>query len=600
MVRIKAIYYLFMEKFRRIDFQNKLFFGFLIVIILPMTILGIYSYKRSSFIMEEQEKNSIKEMLEQVEIDISKRISQLETVSDLIVNNEEIQGIISYPIDKSLYNQIMDYGLMKKFFTTLEENFNIFRIRLYLNSERLYTNEDTNIFNMEKLSSIPDLELNLDHINKIYWKSTYQQNYLYNQSNNTISAYRILKNISQHNQLLGVYFIDISEAEIYEVLEKFPIKKGAYICIIDEKGNLVSSEDKSKLGHKLDIPNIEEILTMKDGNMIYKNHLFSVKSINSVNWKIIYSTPMQLIAESSKSIRNFSLFIILIALFLSLSLSRLISFSILKRLNYLFKVMKYKEENDKINLVSIDPSILCYEGDEIDDLILTYNQLVFRVSTLISEVYEVKLEELSSKLKELESNINAHFLYNTLDSIKSCLEGGKKQEASNMITMLANFFRIAMSKGRDKITIKNELEMVTYYLKLQKMHYTDKFDWDIKTDADISEFLIPRFTLQPIIENALNHGIRNKINKGMINVHGYFDGDTIVIDISDNGVGMSEEKLKELEEFMGKVTYSSDKAYGLVNVNTRIKLTFGNTYGLKIQSKENMGTLVQVIIPIEL
>ena len=197
----------------------------------------------------------------------------------------------------------------------------------------------------------------------------------------------------------------------------------------------------------------------------------------------------------------------------------------------------------------------------------------------------------------LQEQINPHFLYNTLDAIVWLAEENKSAEVVKMVTSLSDFFRTTLSKGHDYITVKEERTHIESYLEIQQFRYQDILDYEIQMDEEIYGYIIPKLTLQPLVENALYHGIKNKRGKGKILITGKKQGDKIIFQVIDNGKGMTEEELNSLRKKMaGTDTGDEAKGFGVSNVNQRIKYYYGEEYGVFFESKENEGTNATIII----
>ena len=200
-------------------------------------------------------------------------------------------------------------------------------------------------------------------------------------------------------------------------------------------------------------------------------------------------------------------------------------------------------------------------------------------------------------LRLLQEQINPHFLYNTLDTIVWLIEGNQEEAAVEMVVALSDFFRLVLSKGRELISLKEEKEHISSYLEIQAVRYRDILEYDIRIDPLLYDYQILKLTLQPLVENALYHGIKYKRAKGHIHITGKKEGENLRLTVSDNGVGMDPEDLQQLREDMERPCKEADKGFGLANVNERIHIHFGPEYGMKIQSEKGKGTRVELTIP---
>jgi two-component system sensor histidine kinase YesM len=216
--------------------------------------------------------------------------------------------------------------------------------------------------------------------------------------------------------------------------------------------------------------------------------------------------------------------------------------------------------------------------------------------------YKVKEQENLKKaeLRALQAQINPHFLYNTLDAIIWLAESNRTNDVVQIVRALSSFFRIALSKGKEWILIRDEIEHVRSYLTIQKMRYRDILDYRIEVDPALSGATLLKLTLQPLVENALYHGIKNKRNGGTIRVVGQLRApDAIYIEVSDDGVGMTPEKLAEVRASLQteSIALVEDAGFGIQNVNTRLKLYYGRQYGLTVESEYQQGTRISLTIP---
>lgn len=236
-------------------------------------------------------------------------------------------------------------------------------------------------------------------------------------------------------------------------------------------------------------------------------------------------------------------------------------------------------------------------GDEIAVLTRSFNDMTEEIGILVDDIRKKQENLRIIENRLLQEQINPHFLYNTLDAIVWLAEENKSAEVVKMVTSLSDFFRTTLSKGHDYITVKEERTHIESYLEIQQFRYQDILDYEIQMDEEIYGYIIPKLTLQPLVENALYHGIKNKRGKGKILITGKKQGDKIIFQVIDNGKGMTEEELNSLRKKMaGTDTGDEEKGFGVSNVNQRIKYYYGEEYGVFFESRENEGTNATIII----
>lgn len=227
----------------------------------------------------------------------------------------------------------------------------------------------------------------------------------------------------------------------------------------------------------------------------------------------------------------------------------------------------------------------------------SFNLMLDKVNILLEQVKEEQIHLRKAELELLQSQINPHFLYNTLDTIVWLSEGGEQKQVVDMVRSLSDFFRTALNQGKDIVSIKEELLHVSSYLKIQHVRYLDILRYEISIPDELMDYTIPKITIQPLVENALYHGIKNKRGVGTIIISGEVRESDFVISISDDGIGMTPERLEEVRKGITDREAYKDSIYGLYNVNERIRLKFGEEYGLTIDSTYEHGTCVSIRLP---
>lgn len=238
-----------------------------------------------------------------------------------------------------------------------------------------------------------------------------------------------------------------------------------------------------------------------------------------------------------------------------------------------------------------------FEGEETAMLSTSLNAMIDKINELLEQVTFEQIRLRKAEFELLQSQINPHFLYNTLDAIVWLAESGEKEKVVSTVSSLSNFFRASLNQGKDIVTVKEDIGHVRSYLEIQKVRYQDILDYEIDIPGEIEKYLIPKITIQPLVENAIYHGIKNKRGKGKITITGQKHEDFISISVSDNGLGIDEDRLKVVLNNINNRSESEKTTYGLYNVNERIRLDFGDEYGINIDSKYGEGTTVSIKLP---
>lgn len=238
-------------------------------------------------------------------------------------------------------------------------------------------------------------------------------------------------------------------------------------------------------------------------------------------------------------------------------------------------------------------------GVEVSMLSDSLNSMIDKINELLEQVTKEQVRLRKAEFELLQSQVNPHFLYNTLDAIIWLAESGEQKKVVSMVGSLSEFFRTSLNQGKDIISIREELQHVRSYLEIQQVRYQDILEYEILVPKELYSCLIPKITLQPLVENALYHGIKNKRGHGKILIKGKVEKEYFLIQIEDNGIGIDEERLLQVRDGISHKVPTEKNIYGLYNVNERIRLNFGEKYGISIESVYGEGTLVNVILPYE-
>jgi len=283
---------------------------------------------------------------------------------------------------------------------------------------------------------------------------------------------------------------------------------------------------------------------------------------------------------------------LLLIIIIALILSRLISNSITRPVNQLCETTHLVAKGD------FEVRAKQSHTNEIQTLSDSMNDMIVQIGRLVEDIKEEQLKLRDTELKLLQAQINPHFLYNTLDAIVWLAEAEDNKRVVEMVNHLSDFFRSSLSKGLDFVSLKEEEAHIRSYLQIQQFRYSDIMDYEIDIHKELEDYKILKLTLQPIVENALYHGIKNKRGKGKIKITSAYNEDTVVLNVEDNGRGMTKEELEKLIISIENKEDVNEKAgFGLANVNQRIKLKHGPKYGIKVKSEIQKGTQVEIILP---
>lgn len=382
--------------------------------------------------------------------------------------------------------------------------------------------------------------------------------------------------------------MDIRFSNIASYVDDVGIGVHGYCFIMDTEGNLVYHPQQQLIYSGLKREDTTILKSLEDGSHIRDSVIYTIYTLQNCNWRIMgVSYVDELITAKVMSMLRLLAAMLLLALAATIAAGMVFSRMITKPANQLGEAMRAFEKNAEGFVYQQ------IEGtSEIVALSDSFGHMVVRIQKLMEKVRQEEITLRKTELNALQAQINPHFLYNTLDSIAWMCEEERNKEAVVMVNALAKLFRISISKGHELITIQKECEHAESYLKIQKYRYRNQFTYEFRVQESCREYLCNKITLQPIIENAIYHGL-DMSDEGKIMIEVKERDDKIILSVSDNGVGMSQEQCREILHRDAK-----DKTgIGIKNVNDRIQIYFGNQYGLSIESELDEGTRVEISIP---
>lgn len=380
--------------------------------------------------------------------------------------------------------------------------------------------------------------------------------------------------------------LDIQFSQIANYMDDVGIGQHGYCYIADKKGDIIYHPQQQLIYSGL---KEEEYNYLKDGSHVEKDAIYSVRSLDNCEWKIIGVCYIdEMITNKVNHIMKTLSVIFLIVVLLTVLIIRFFSKLFSNPARELANAMQeFEKDTNNFEFKSIEGTA------EITSLTESFEHMVVQIKELVEKVRQEEITLRKTELKALQAQINPHFLYNTLDAIAWLCEEERHKDAVEMVNSLAKLFRISISRGHELITIEKEMQHAKSYLKIQNFRYKNQFTYSFDVDEECLNYLCNKITLQPIIENAIYHGIDRMVDEGKINIGIHQKGDRIIFTVEDNGVGMTEE---QCEEILHK-DEGDRVGIGIKNVNDRIKIYFGEEYGLTIQSELDEGTRVTISMP---
>ncbi len=412
--------------------------------------------------------------------------------------------------------------------------------------------------------------------------------------------YRWVVSLSRHVQLTrdgategGVLLVDMSFSGIEQVCRDVTLGSGGYLYLIDGDGELIYHPRQQLIYTGLLEENNRAAASYRDGSRQEtfqgRTRQVTVKTVGYTGWKLVGVAPAE--SAASPQLPLFGLTLLLFSIFLMAFLNFLISARISDPILRLERSIR--ELDRGLADVRIEEGG-CYEVQRLNHAVAS---MVSTMRHLMDDIVRQEEEKRRSELEVLQSQINPHFLYNTLDSVIWMTESGQQQEAIQMVTSLARLFRISLSKGKSIIPLADELEHARHYMNIQQIRFKNKFVTEIEARPGTEGLYTLKLIIQPLLENAIYHGMSSAEDDGLIRVTAYREGEDLLIDVEDNGLGMRPELAASLLEEDRPEVRTRGSGIGVRNVHQRVSLTFGPGYGLTIFSEPDEGTLVRIRLP---
>ena len=383
--------------------------------------------------------------------------------------------------------------------------------------------------------------------------------------------------------------LDLSFSGISSYINNVSIGQRGYCFLMDDGGNIIYHPQQQLLYAGLKSEDTEALAALEDGAYADDTVIYSVASVGDSGWRAVgVSYVDELVNRNVNDMIRLSFWLAVVVLAVAVLTSWLLSRLMGKPLRGLASAMEsFESDADHFTYRPVGGT------REVQELSDSFEHMVLRIQELMTTVREEEINLRKTELKALQAQINPHFLYNTLDSIAWMCEQGRNADAVKMVHALARLFRISISRGHELIPIAKELEHAESYLQIQMYRYKNQFTYTFDVDPDCLGYYCNKITLQPIIENSINHGLDLMVEEGRIDVRVRFDGDDIVFSVLDNGVGMSPEQLEAIMQHGP----TDRTGIGIKNVNDRLKIYFGKNYGLHITSEPDVGTCVEIRMP---
>jgi two-component system sensor histidine kinase YesM len=582
----------FIKNFNWFSIKTKLIICFLILSLLPIIIFVFSSYQ--SFVQNINDNAIVYtfEVIEQINKSIETYISDIENI--LQMRNDY------YVLQYLKLNEANDIDGNRKYTVRLWETFNSLK---------------------EMKTGLDDIRL-VSHTGQtcscygIYWTDItrdplYQELRTSGSANHAVqlphlnimgqNVFTIARNIDAPT-LKGkaIICLDVDLQFLQQLCSSSKLGKKGYIFLADPQGRIVYDSTHSVLSPDLlRSMRSRKILQQQRGNFAIKLHgkelIVTFSTSKLTGWKIIGVSVKEELTRNLQRIQKISFLVLLSILFIIIFLTIYLSNLLTNPIQELQRVMKRVSENDLSTQVRI------HTRDELGKLGESFNRMTNRIQELMENIVADQIKIRKLEMKAFQEMIKPHFVYNTMDSIIALLEQKRDKDAMNLLEQLGRFFRITLSHGKEVVSIQEEMEHIRIYLQIQQFRFANKYNFIIELDEQLYQYQTIKLLLQPLVENAIYHGIRKLKNKnGIIIIKGSLTAEQICFEIIDNGMGINPAEVEYMNTILQEELIPGDEElyFGIRNVNTRIKLNFGKQFGLKFESKLNVGTRAIVNIPI--
>jgi two-component system sensor histidine kinase YesM len=564
------------------------FFALIMIIIIILDTFFIY---KLSDITEKNAHIYSYEITKQLGRNIEDYVNHMRKVSWVLCQDESLQDILrkevdapftaknvsleQFKVNANMANDIESIIIFGKNGMTLVDS-NTYKIKDYLNIEKMDWYESA-----------------MRNTGKLVLTSSHIQNYIENNEKWVFSVSSAIVD-KQTNKVLGVMMIDMSYKKLADICNQITLGNRGYVYITSKNQDIIYHPQQQLIYSGLKTEDLSSVEKQVEGSFVEKergSRLVTVHTLKEIGWTVVGVSYLEELLTSQSSITLtvivISIGCILLALILSQQISQEISRPILALENIMSQVEKGGLDVD----ISIDTNT-----KEIQNLSRSFQTMLLEIKELLGRIKDNEKMLRKSELKLLQAQINPHFLYNALDTIIWLAEREEHGKVVNMTAALARYFRLSLSKGVEVIPIFSEIEHVKYYLLIQKIRYENKLTYSIHVDSEIYDYSTVKIILQPLVENALYHGIKDLDEGGHIKIGGKKEGDKIILTVEDNGKGMTKE---QIDTILTRPISASVTTGGVAikNVHERLQVYFGKDYGLKYESILGEWTKVHVIIP---
>ena len=585
--------------------RNKIFLFSILLVLIPVLFITLAVYQKSYRTIINNFSSSVMRNLVIAEVNIHQKMESVYDIMSKLSLNPQMVEIISRDMQRSNLFPVSQEQIVEEMSTLdkllegdsyvgMSSNNIIPRLYLYNRPEYSLISFSEKVFDLQEIR-YEKWYSQLRKRNRFIVCGLIRTESSVGEFNSILLAKRMYGLNNPNFQFAGIMTVEVPMEQFYHVFDNFSPSENSQVILVDDNETILLSKDYKVIGTKIsDKPYYSELQSVVTNKVFdftsitSENNLIYIKKIPEYNWTIISISPIK---DLNGQLIEFNTMLFPVAL-ICLVIAILVAFTISNNISY--PIRKLINTMSTVGEGNLQAEINYNRNDEFGILITNFKNMMEKMNDLIEKLYKSELQKKEAELNALQAQINPHFLYNTLDSVNWLALKHKVPDISNMVKALSNFFRYSLSKGKNIISLREEKMQIESYLKIQKLRFNDKIDYILDLPVDLQDYLTVKLILQPLVENAIIHGIEKMNSIGLIEIIIRRKEDTIVISVSDNGAGAN---IDELNSYVNE-TKNQTKSYGVVNVNKRIQMYFGNEYGLIYEKREPVGITAKITIPL--
>lgn len=553
-----------------------------LIILASVVNISYFTYNKTENYLDELSSSALEEVLRQANATLDYRIKNYERVINTFYISDEFRKALTGKYDDKYEDLKINEGLRDFVESILNTYEYVPRVKVYNFND--YTYSGLIYKGSEITDEIWKREVIANTAHSVLWTNRFSE-----YDDNNLQSLVAAKALRFNSYVYGIVSFEIAPFYMFNQLDDIDLFNGGNVYALDRTGTTIYRQD-DVLGDKPgDRYRLYEKMTGNDGSFIETidgaPYFVVYSKVQDVGWTLVGVKPMQGAMSISREVRQY-VFLLTVALLV-------IGFIAIYGLSYFFtrRIGLLTIEMSKVSKGMFDIQVDMSSNDEIGRMNRVFNHMVSKLRKNMDDIREMEAAETELRMKALQMQINPHFLYNTLSMINWMAMNAKAPDISNAVNALAKYYRIGLNNGREIVAIREELDHVGNYIFIQRIRTKDNIVYEIEADEETLEFRMPKMVLQPIVENAIYHGIEKTRKKGIIRITVRREGERISLMVSDDGTGMDGSKIRELAD-----PYAS-RGYGLVNIESKLKLYFGQSYSLRIESEPGCGTTVIIEIP---